>query len=450
MVAGAQRRHCPIDRPLARRLVPTRAAHRVAIGMSSRRPLPLAADGPPPVIYHAAVPRRRTCSTGVALLAALAACSRTGEPGRQAPPPRVVALVPVATIELPRTLDVTGVLAAQEELVLGFQVAGRLRALNVDVGDTVQARQLLAALDDADFTLARDRAQAALMAARERLGLAADGEQSAVDVETTAPVREALAVQEQSKLQRDRTKQMVQENLRAQAELEAAEAACEVAASRVQGARDEVRTWIAEHLQRTVELQQSLKNLQDSQLLAPWAGRVAERRAVAGQFVQVGSPVLTLLRIDPLRLRLLVPERLAGEAREGQDVRFTVDGGDGRERQGVLRRLAPGIDRGNRTLLVEAEVRNQDGALRAGGFCRAHIVVREREPVLAVPKPALVSFAGVDRVFAVEQGKAKERLVVPGRSVGEQIEIVRGLAAGDRVVAAAQGLVAGAPVTVQD
>src|SRR5207247_1287834 len=154
----------------------------------------------------------------------------------------------VATLQLPRAIDVTGVLAAQEVLVLGFQVAGRLRTLNVDVGDTVQGRQLVAALDDADFTLARDRAHAALMAARVRLGLAADGEQAAVDIETTAPVREALAVLEQSKLQRDRTKLMVTENLRAQAELDAAEAACEVASSRVQGARDEVRTWIAEHL----------------------------------------------------------------------------------------------------------------------------------------------------------------------------------------------------------
>ena len=214
-------------------------------------------------------------------------------------------------MSMPRVLDVTGVLAAQEELSLGFQVAGRVRVMNVDAGDRIQAGQMLAELDQADFELARARSRAMRTASRVKLGLPADGEEAVVDVESAALVREALAVLAEARLARDRTSELVRGNLRSQAELEVVEAANLVAESKVQAAREQVRTWIAECQQRDVELQQSLKNLQDSKLQAPWAGRVADRRAVAGQFVQAGSAVLVLLRTDPMRLRLQVSERQA-------------------------------------------------------------------------------------------------------------------------------------------
>ena len=393
-----------------------------------------------------------TVASGLLVLL-LAGCGGGGPaPARAAAAPRTVQLHQVGTAELPRTIAVTGTLAAQEELVLGLQVGGRLQQLAVDVGDRVEAGALLAALDLRDFELELQRATAALATAFAKLGRADSDELVQVDLETLAPVKEAQAVLREAQLQRERMVTMVQEQLRPPAELDSADAALAVALSRLQRARDEARTQVAEALQRRIELQQAQKRLADASLRAPWPGRIAARQATAGQVLAAGAPVLTLLRTDPLRLRLPVPERLAAGIAEGQRVDFTVDGGAGAE-LGRVARLGAGVDRVNGTLLVEAAVQNPTGRLLPGGFCRARIVVAESEPVVVVPRSAVVAFAGVERVFTVEPGKdgaakAKGVLVDLGRTVGDQVEVLSGLVPGAKVVRDAKGLSPEQPVKV--
>ena len=412
----------------------------------------------------------------------LSACSG-GEQAlaRAAKAPREVALHLVGTADLPRVVGVTGTLAAQEELVLGLQVGGRLQQLPVDLGDRVEAGALLAALDPRDFELELQRATAALATAYAKLGRADSGDRGSgdrgsgdlgsrdlgqVDLETLAPVKEAQAVLQEAQLQRERVVTMVQEQLSPPAELDSADAALAVAQSRLQRARDEARTQVAEVLQRRIELQQAEKRLADASLRAPWPGRVAARHASAGQVLAAGAPVLTLLRTDPLRLRLPVPERLASAVAVGQRVDFTVDGDAGRQpggeaqqglgaQHGTVVRLGANVDRGNGTVMVEAAVENAGGVLLPGGFCRASIVVAKAEPVLVVPKSAVVAFAGVERVFTVEQGKdgaqkAKGLIVDLGRSAGDQVEVLRGLASGTRIVRDAAGLTPEQAVKVVD
>lgn len=407
------------------------------------------------------------------VLAGFAACgggAPQGPAGAAPRPPRPVQLVVVGTAELPRQLAVTGVLAAQEELVLGLEVGGRLATLGVDVGDRVEPGVVLAALEDRDLQLALQRARAAVAAAEARIGVPPGAELDRFDVEQTPAVREAKAVLNEAALNRDRVASMVEQSMQSGRELDAAEATRAVAESRLQRARDDVRTQIADAALRRVELAQAEKRLADSRVVAPWAGRVAARHVTAGQVVAAGAPVVTLLRTDPLRLQLRVPDRAAGEVAVGQSVLFTVDGPAAKERQGRVVRIGPSIERGDRTQLVEAEVANADGALVVGAFCRARIVTAPAQAVVAVDKRSVVSFAGVDRVFVVEPRSktdatpvAKGRIVELGRAVrertagepkagepkaGERWEVLRGLAAGERIVADATGLSPETPVTV--
>lgn len=389
------------------------------------------------------------------VLAALAACGGNSSVAAkpQARPPRPVRLVVAGTAEVPEKVPVTGVLAPQEELVLGLEVAGRLATLAVDVGDVVAAGAVVAALAPREFELAIARAEAAIVAAEARLGQVGEIDLERFDVEAVPAVREAKAVVVEATLHRDRVATMVQERMTPASELETAVAAMAVAESRLQRSRDEVRTGLAEARLRRIELLQAQKRLADSSVKAPWTGRVAQRHAVSGQVLAAGAPVVTLLRIDPLRLRLRVPDRLAMGVRSGQTVEFTVDGETGKTRTGRVVRTGPAIDRGDRTRLVEAEVDNGDGVLLPGAFCRAQIVVAPAVPVVVVPKSAVVTFAGVDRVFTVGADKdgatkAKGRIVELGRTVGDGVEIVRGLQAGDRIVGDAMGLLPELPVAV--
>lgn len=388
----------------------------------------------------------------VSVVLLLPACgSGGGRPSAAAPAPRPVTLLTAARETVPRTLPVSGVLAAQEELVIGMQVGGRLTELLVDTGDLVESGAVLARLDPRDFELELARAEAALRAARARLGLGEGGDPATVDPSATAPVREAQAVLAEARLQRDRIAEMVQEQLRPTAELETADATLMVAESRLQRAREDVQTLLAEAAEARVERSQAEKRLQDAQVTAPWRGRVAERHATAGEVLSSGAPVVTLVRTDPLRLRLPVPEQQAVEVALGQSVQFTVDGQDQAPRTGTVSRLGAVVERSNRTRLCEATVANTDGVLLPGAFCRAEILVEPDAQALVVPKRAVATFAGVSRVFTVAgtPPRAEGRIVQLGRELGERWQITAGLEPGTEIVAEPGDLRHGDPVEVK-
>jgi RND family efflux transporter MFP subunit len=346
-----------------------------------------------------------------------------------------------------RTVSATGTLAAQDQVVLGAKVAGRLSQISVDLGSRVRKDEAIARVDPDDYRLRVMQAEAALQQARVRLGLPPQGNSDTIDPEQTALVRQAAAVLEEARLTHERMVKLWDGNLIARAELDAAISQLAVAEGRHQDAIEEVRNRQGMLVQRRSELEIARQQLADTVIVSPLDGAVSERQASVGQYLAAGTPVATLVRIDPLRLRLAVPEREAGSVRSGQTVELTVEG-DANKYQGRVARLAPSISESNRTLLVEAEVPNAGGMLRPGSFAKADIVIAANEQVVAVPRDAIVTFAGIDKVFTVAEAKTVEKRVRTGRRIGEQVEIVGGVAAGERVIVRPGNLVAGQPVAV--
>jgi multidrug efflux pump subunit AcrA (membrane-fusion protein) len=134
--------------------------------------------------------------------------------------------------------------------------------------------------------------------------------------------------------------------------------------------------------------------------------------------------------------------------RVGQPVRLRPEG-NGTTAAGTVVRLSPAVDEHTRTLLVEAEVPNADGALRPGAFATAEIVVEAERPAVLVASDAVVTFAGVTKVLGVADGKVVEKRVRLGRRTGAQVEVLDGLAAGELIVAEPGNLSAGQPVVAQ-
>jgi RND family efflux transporter MFP subunit len=359
--------------------------------------------------------------------------------------PRAVTLETIRTGTLNRTITLSGALAAEEQAVLSTKVAGRIQTITVDLGSAVREGQEIARLDPTDFELRVSQAQAALQQARARLGLSPDGEDERVAVEEAALVRQAQAVLDEARLTRDRTRTFVERGISSRADLDGAEATFKVAEGRLQDAMEEVRSRQAVLAQRRSELELAQEQLSATRLRAPYDGRIRERTAAVGQYVAAGSPLVTVVRVDPLRLRLEVPEREAPRVQLGQPVRVMVEGEEG-VYDGRIARISPAISEENRTLLVEAEIPNERGLLRPGAFVRADIVIQADTPAILVPASAIVSFAGVAKVFSVADGKAVERRVEVGRRAGTQVEIISGLTEGDTIVTEPGNLVAGAPV----
>jgi RND family efflux transporter MFP subunit len=199
--------------------------------------------------------------------------------------------------------------------------------------------------------------------------------------------------------------------------------------------------------QRSFELRAARQQLADASVRSPLDGIVQQRLALAGEYLAAGSNVATIVRVDPLRMRAEVPERDAPLIRVGQSVRVTVAGSDATH-EGRVVRIAPALDERNRALTIEAEVANP-GSLRPGSFARAEIAVDGAGEVPVVPASALVTFAGIDKVIAVENGKAVEKEIQTGRRTAQWIEVREGVALGDAVVLEPGNLQQGQPVRVR-
>ena len=343
-------------------------------------------------------------------------------------------------------VTVNGTLAAFDQTTASVKVPGRLRSITVDLGSVVRRGQVIAQVEQQDYNLRVEQAEAALAQARARLGLSPDGRDDRVSAEQTGTVREARAVLDSARAARDRSLKLVEQGVVARSEFETADAAYKVAVSRYQDAIEEIRNRQALLAQRRSELSLARQQLADTAVVAPLDGVIQEKRASVGEYLAAGAPVVNIVRMDPLRLRAEVPEREAHNVRSGQNVRVTIDG-DTNVYVGQIMRLSPVIAEQTRMLLVEADVRN-NGNLRPGAFARAEIVTDDAKMAVTVPNKSIVTFAGIEKVILVQNGKALEKPVTTGRRNGEWTEIVTGVNIGDQVVVDPGNLQSGQAVEV--
>lgn len=389
--------------------------------------------------------RLRQPSALIPLLILLAGCSskaanKTAEEG-----PRRVQTVSAQKRKLPRTVVAVGTLAAEERAELGFKVAGRIKRFAVDLGSRVPAGAVLVEMEETDYELRLEQAQAAVEQARARLGLPPVGQDDTVVPENVGTVRQAKARLEEATANLLRSQELLDEGILAKSAFDTIEATHKVAESLYNDAMEEVNNRRGVLSERRSALALAQQNLEATDLRAPFPGGVQQRRAGIGEFVAAGAPVVTLVQVTPLRLRLDVPEREAGNIRKGQSVTVRVEG-DVAAWPGIIIRLSPALEESNRSLTVEAEVDNAKGLLRPGSFARAEIVTDSGAETIVVPASAIVVFAGIEKVVTVKDKKAQEKPVTTGRHSGDLVEVLTGLAEGDSVVVKPGNLATGMPV----
>jgi RND family efflux transporter MFP subunit len=387
-----------------------------------------------------------------AVLLVLAGCkgdssSAAAQEGKREQAPKVVRTERVQERQLGTSVLVNGTLDAFDRATVGTKVAGRLQVMAVDLGSRVSRGQLIARVDPTDYNIRLQQAEAGLAQARVRLGLPPGGSSDSVDPGDTPPVREARAVLEEARSNRERYQSLLTSGLVSKADFDQVQSQARVAESRYQDAFEEIRNRQALASQRRAEAALARQQLADTAVYASFDGVVQQRIASIGEFLAAGAPVAEIVKINPLRFRADVPERDAATIRIGQTIQIAVDGAP-HEYTGRVTRLSPTITERTRVLQMEADIPN-DGALRAGSFARATIVTDTSATSLAVPKEALVTFAGIEKVVLVEKGKTKEKPVTTGRRTGAWVEVLSGVKAGDEVVLNPVNLKSGQPVVTR-
>src|ERR1041385_5629530 len=403
--------------------------------------------------------RTRILLTGVSLLLAalfFASCksdynaaARQGQGrGDNNKPTRQVKTSTVAETPFGETVTANGTLAAYDQTTVSVKVPGRVRTISVDLGSGVSQGQIIAQIDPQDYQLRVQQADAALAQARARLGLAPDGTDDRIDPEQTATVRQARAVLDEARYNRDRAARLVEQGGIAKAEFDAVTATFKVAEGKYQDAYEEIRNRQGILAQRRSELALARQQLKDTSVVAPLNGIVQEKRTSVGEYLAAGAPVVNIVKMDPLRLRAEVPERESHAVHSGQDVRVSVEG-DANVYTGKIMRLSPVITEQNRMLMVEADVRN-NGKLRPGSFARAEIVTNDAKMAVTVPNNTIVTFAGIEKVIVVQNGKALEKPITTGRRNTEFTEVVAGINVGEKIVVDPGNLQSGQTVEVVD
>ena len=359
---------------------------------------------------------------------------------------RQVKTATVAETPFGETVTANGTLAAFDQTAVSVKVPGRVQTISVDLGSVVSQGQVVAQVDPEDYKLRVQQADAALAQARARLGLAPEGNDDHIDPEQTATVRQARAVLDEARYNRDRASKLVEQGVIAKAEFDAATATFKVAEGKYQDAYEEIRNRQGVLAQRRSELALARQQLKDTSVIAPLNGIVQEKRTSVGEYLAAGAPVVNIVKMDPLRLRAEIPERESHTVRPGQDVRVSVEG-DPNVYVGKIMRLSPVIAEQTRILVVEADVRN-NGKLRPGSFAHAEIVTNDAKMAVTVPNNAIVTFAGIEKVIVVQNGKALEKPITTGRRASDFTEVVAGINVGEKVIVDPGNLQTGQAVEV--
>jgi len=360
-----------------------------------------------------------------------------------------VTVTPVRTQKVQRAVEFVGTLHASEEITVSSEVEGRIASISADLGDRAAPGQLLAKIQDTEFRFAVEQTEAALKESLAKLGLENIPPPN-FDVAKTSPVIKAKAELDDAQANLKRIKSLYDEKVISAQEYDTAETRAKTAFATYKNSLEEAKALVANAHGKEAQLGTARKRLRDTAILAPLAGSVSKRFISAGEYVKVAIPLFNLVQDNPLKLRGMIPERFAPELQTGQIIELKVDAFPDKAFKGKITRISPAAEVASRSFLVEGLIDNSERQLKPNFFARASVLTRIDPNALTVPQQALITFAGVTKVFVVEGDVARERAVQTGVRVGKnEVEISGGLKPGELVaISALTRLIDGANVKV--
>lgn len=364
-----------------------------------------------------------------------AACDRAGasETVTAAPATPGTATAPIAITaadvleqERPVVVQATGSLVADEVSDVAPETSGIVASTPVDIGDFVEQGAVIARLSTTDAELRLDQARAGLLQAEAALA--------------QAQARHTLARANAARYDTLAETGDVSRTLQDQAATESATTAQGVATTEAAVAEARSRVALAG------------KALADAVIRTPLTGFITDRPVAVGEYVTTSSTIATIMKLDPVRLRLQVPELEGARLRVGQRVTATVEALGDRTFDGRITAIHPALDAATRATIVEAELRNPGAELRAGMFATGEIALSDTEHALFIPRESLVADPNTNsyRVFVLDENAVRLRVVQPGAERDEHVRILSGIDPGERVVTSGlEGLFDGASVQIR-
>lgn len=352
-----------------------------------------------------------------------------------------VTIATVESREVRRTVEAVGSLFAYDEVTVSPEVDGRAEKVLVDVGDHVTKGQVLVQILPLEYELAVAQQQALLDQARAKLGLA-QGQEELADPTQAATVKKAAADLANAEQKYRRTGELAQQGVMSRQAYDEDEANYNAAKAAYDLALQDVTNLQAAVKQEQALLDLARKKLRDTSIRAPFDGFIKERDVTVGQYLKAqtsATAVMAIVNIDPMRVRLKVPEKMAAWVLVGQPTQVSVEAFPDRTFSGKVWRINPSVDAQTRTFDVEGLVENHESLLKPGFFVKASILSSKVEKVLFIPRRSVNYAYGIYKIYVVNGNKLKETEIKIGDQSGEDVEILEGVQQGDRLALAAEG-----------
>jgi RND family efflux transporter MFP subunit len=296
---------------------------------------------------------------------------------------------------LERSLPLTGSLMPFTEATVKAKVAGELVAVPVREGEAVKQGQVIARIDLTEVQ--------ARVAARE------------------ADVQAAKAQFIWSEKNRSQQKALLDKGFISQSAFDNIQSNYDVAVAKQRAAE--------------ADLVVARKAMGDAVLVAPFSGIVSQRHAQPGERVALDAKVVSMVDLSRLELEASVPPSAIGQVKVGQTMEFRVEGFGERSFAGRIERINPAATAGSRSISVYAVIDNKDGLLRGGMFAQGALTLARVDNTLSVPATAVREEIGQTYVYAIENNLVKRKNVKVGTAdAGGRVQVLDGLAAGDRIV----------------
>lgn len=344
-------------------------------------------------------PRSRWIPVGAIAVAAVAALLAAARPWAQAstaaPAPQQSSIAPhdpAIDVEVAparhrlirEEISAVGTLRAVESVMLRPEIAGRIDKIHFRDGQTVRAGDLLFELDATVIGAEVEQARAELDLARSNVR---------------------------------RTRELANQRFVSARSLDEAESSMRVLEAKLKVAQ---------------------ARMGKTRLKAPFDGVLGLRKVSVGDYVDVGADLVLVEDLSSMQVDLRLPERFLGAIEPGQAILLTLDAYPSASLRAHLVAIDAQVDAGGRALLVRGRLDTSDTKLRTGMFARARLVTGESPNAVVVPEEALMVGADESHVFVVDGDHARRVVVRTGRRTAGVVEVLSGLAAGDRVVVAGQ------------
>ncbi len=352
-----------------------------------------------------------------------------------------VVVSPVEAVEqaIARFIRVTGTLVAEEQAEVAAETAGRVIGTPVERGTRVAPGAELIRLSPVETDAQLKEAEANAAQIEARLGL--DGGRPFA-VESVPEVQNAKAGYDLAQAEFGRIKSLLDQRVVSQSEYDQRRTQMEAARQQYDAAKNAAAQQYQGLLAARARVDLARKAAADTVVRAPFRGIVDQRTVSIGDYVTRGMKVAVVVRIDPLRVQLTVPEQFVSAVSAGAPVTFSVDAYPGRQFEGRVRYVSPALEAAQRALTVEAVVANPGAELKPGLFATARIQQPNDTPAIIVPSSAVQTSAGTSRLYVVVGDHVEERIVTLGQMLDDRVEITSGLARGERVATANVGKLA--------